>query len=96
MCMHAGLIPIVSREASVDVEDEYGVLLEDSTVDQIKSAVRRLSELPSDRLTTMSRKAWEHVRAQHTREKFSETYRHIISNILEQHGLHSNPPEGRK
>ena len=96
LCMHAGLIPIVSREASVDVEDEYGVLLEDSTVDQIKSAVRRLSELPSDRLTTMSRKAWEHVRAQHTREKFSETYRRIISNILEQHGLHSNRPEGRK
>jgi plasmid stabilization system protein ParE len=85
--MHAGLIPIVSREASVDIEDEYGILLEDSSVDQIKSAVRRVSEAPTDRLAAMSRKAWEHARTEHTRERFSQVYRSVISNILETRGL---------
>jgi glycosyltransferase involved in cell wall biosynthesis len=87
LCMHAGLIPIASREASVDIEDEYGILLEDSSIDRIKSAVRRVSEAPTDRLAAMSRKAWEHVRAEHTREKFSLVYRSVISNILETRGL---------
>jgi glycosyltransferase involved in cell wall biosynthesis len=87
LCMHAGLIPIVSREASVDIQDEYGILLEDSSIDQIKSAVRRVSEAPIDRLAAMSRKAWEHARTEHTRERFSQAYRSAISNILETHGL---------
>jgi len=87
LCMHAGLIPIVSREASVDIEDEYGILLEDSSIDQIKSAVRRVSETPTDRLAAMSRKAWEHARTENTRERFSQAYRSAISNILETRGL---------
>jgi len=87
VCMHAGLIPIVSRETSVDVGDGYGILLEESSVDRIKSAVRQVSELSAERLTTMSRKAWEHARAEHTQEKFSQVYRSVINNILETRGL---------
>jgi glycosyltransferase involved in cell wall biosynthesis len=87
LCMHAGLIPIVSMEASVDIQDEYGILLEGSSVDQITLAVRQVSELSTDRLREMSRKAWEHARTEHTREKFSHVYRSVISNILKTRGL---------
>jgi glycosyltransferase involved in cell wall biosynthesis len=87
VCMHAGLIPIVSREASVDVGDSYGILLKESSVDQVKSAARQVSELSTERLTTMSRNAWEHARAEHTREKYSHVYRNIINNLLETRGL---------
>jgi glycosyltransferase involved in cell wall biosynthesis len=86
-CMHAGLIPIVSREASVDIKDEYGILLEDSSIDLIKSAVRQVSQTSTDTLAAMSRKAWEHARAEHTREKFTQVYRSVINNILKTRGL---------
>jgi hypothetical protein len=88
--MHAGLIPIVSVEASVDVEDEYGIVLKESSVDQIKWAVDRLTEMSIDKLVSMSRKAWEHVRANHTRERFAEVYRDVVGNILEWRGLRTN------
>jgi glycosyltransferase involved in cell wall biosynthesis len=90
LCMHAGLIPIVSVEASVDVEDEYGIVLKESSVDQIKWAVDRLTEMSIDKLVSMSRKAWEHVRANHTRERFAKVYRDVVGNILEWRGLRTN------
>ena len=44
-CMHAGMIPIVSYESSVDIEPAYGAVLENCSVDTIRSSVRAVSEL---------------------------------------------------
>jgi len=81
ICMHAGLIPLVSYESSVDVED-FGVLFKDNSVKTIKSVVQMVSGLPSDQLQQMARKAWEFARANHTREKFTEEYNECILNIV--------------
>ncbi len=80
ICMHAGLIPLVSYESSVDVED-FGVLFKDNSVNAVKSAVQMVSGLPSDQLRQMARKAWEFARANHTREKFTAEYKECILNI---------------
>ncbi len=45
-CMHTGLIPIVNYETSVDVHENYGVLLKNSSIAEIQSAVRRIANLP--------------------------------------------------
>jgi glycosyltransferase involved in cell wall biosynthesis len=84
-CMHAGLIPIVSYEASVDVEEDYGVLLKESSIQEIKSAVQNLSKLPTKKLKEMARKSWEVVRENHTKEKFAQNYRKTIETILKNH-----------
>ncbi|MBW4632561.1 MAG: glycosyltransferase [Iphinoe sp. HA4291-MV1] len=84
-CMHAGLIPIVSYEASVDVDDDYGVILKESSVEEIKNSVQMISSLPAHQLKQMAKKAWEFVRAQHTKEKFAENYRNIMEKILVNH-----------
>jgi hypothetical protein len=81
ICMHAGLIPLVSYESSVDVED-FGVLFKDNSVNTIRSVVQMVSGLPSHQLRQMARKAWEFARANHTREKFTEEYKECILNIL--------------
>lgn len=81
ICMHAGLIPLVSYESSVDVHD-YGVMFRDSAVNTIKEAVQQVSTLPSEQLSRMSRKAWEFARDNHTREKFAAEYKKLIMNIL--------------
>lgn len=84
-CMHAGVIPIVSYETSVDVED-FGVMLSDCTVGKIQHCVREISERPSQELEMMAREAWVHVRAHHTREKFEEEYGKVIRQILTERG----------
>lgn len=81
VCMHAGLIPLVSYESSVDVED-FGVMFKDNSVNAIKSAVQMVSALPSDQLRQMARKAWESARANHTREKFTEEYKKLVLHVL--------------
>ncbi len=85
VCMHAGLIPLVSYESSVDVED-FGVMFKDNSVNTIKTSVQMVSNLPSGQLLQMARKAWEFARANHTREKFTEDYKELVSNLLEKSG----------
>ncbi len=80
VCMHAGLIPIVSYESSVDVND-FGVILKDNSITTIKNTVQIISDLSGEQLQGMARNAWEFARANHTREKFAEEYKRIILNI---------------
>jgi glycosyltransferase involved in cell wall biosynthesis len=80
-CMHAGVIPIVSYESSVDVDD-FGVILKNCSIAKIKDSVRMIAGLSAEELHLMSRKAWEHARANHTRERFAAEYRKVIEKII--------------
>lgn len=80
-CMQAGLIPVISYESGVDVFD-FGLILETSTIEEVKEAVRKVAGLPAADLETMSRKSWEYARANHTRERFGEKYRQAITGII--------------
>ncbi|AKG23272.1 glycosyltransferase [Calothrix sp. 336/3] len=84
-CMHAGLIPLVSYEASVDIADRYGVIFPESSVTEIKNTVQRIAKLPTSVLKNMSRSAWEFARQNHTQEKFATTYHQTIQSILANH-----------
>ena len=81
VCMHAGLIPLVSYESSVDVED-FGVMFKDNSVKAVQEAVRMVSTLPPGQLRRMARRAWEFARANHTREKFTEEYKKFVLTVL--------------
>ncbi|MDD3180111.1 MAG: glycosyltransferase [Opitutaceae bacterium] len=73
-CMHSGVIPVVTYEASIDTEN-FGILTGGDSVDDVIAGVRRLIDLPEADLLARSRAAWEHVRRVHTRENFRATYR---------------------
>jgi glycosyltransferase involved in cell wall biosynthesis len=81
-CMHAGLIPIVSREASVDVNETFGLVLKECSIAEIKNSIREISNLSGQELQRMARTAWNFARANHTRARFSEEYRKIITAIM--------------
>lgn len=86
-CMHAGLIPIVSRQASVDIAEDYGILIAEFSVEEIVREVEKLSLLTFAELQQMSRNAWEFARANHTRERFyNEFVRHMQNIIENRHG----------
>jgi glycosyltransferase involved in cell wall biosynthesis len=81
-CMHAGLIPIVTYEASVDVSDDYGVILKNVSVAEIKTQIQKIASLSPEELQAMARQSWEFARANHTRENFSQKYRDAIAEIV--------------
>ena len=83
--MHAGLIPIVNYESSVDV-DGCGVLLKQSTVEEIKEAVRTVSGMPAVELVRRMQQARAYAQANHTMERFLEVYRETMQTILATHG----------
>jgi glycosyltransferase involved in cell wall biosynthesis len=89
-CMHAGLIPIVSFESAVDVND-FGIILQDCSIDTIKENVRMVSCLPTVKLRQMSWDAWEFARANHTKETFAEEYRKMIVRIIDAKGHNEEP-----
>lgn len=82
-CMQGGLIPIVTYEASVDVNEEYGIMLETPTIDAIKNAVRSLSGLSGESLREMSKKAREFARMNHTKDIFIKNHREVIKTIVD-------------
>lgn len=91
-CLHAGLIPIVSRESGVDIPSEVGTVLAECSVAEIRRAARAVAELPAATLARMAEAAWTYARAHHTREKFAEDYRRAVLAILARRGLPQRAP----
>ena len=80
-CMHAGLIPVISYETGVDVED-FGIILDNCSIEEIKNSVKNISKLEAEDLESKSRSAWSFARKQFTRENFSARYKEVITSIL--------------
>ncbi|MFO0752917.1 MAG: glycosyltransferase [Thermodesulfovibrionales bacterium] len=79
-CMHEGLIPLVSYESGVDVED-FGILLRESSPDALREALHRIASLRPAEREERARKAWDYARKHHTRASFAEEYERIITGI---------------
>lgn len=81
-CLHAGLIPIISRESGVDVSKEVNAVLEDCSIEAIQDAVRQLASCSTSELERKSRNAWEFARANHTVENFEKQYGIMLEKIM--------------
>lgn len=79
--MHAGLIPIISKECGVSVDD-FGFVLKENTIEEIQKTIRYVSSLPAEELASRARRAWEYAQANHTREVFTMQFKNFV-NLLE-------------
>ncbi len=95
VCLHAGLIPLVTYETSVDVHD-FGELMADISIEGIRAQVRTMSSRPTDELRALAMKAWSHARANHSREKFALGYRTAVEDILAEWELKATNSKARK
>ena len=84
--MNASLIPILSYECGVDVGD-YGLILRENTIEEIKNSARLIAGLPASKLEHMARESWKYARENHTREAFGRKYRTAIDEIFATVGL---------
>jgi glycosyltransferase involved in cell wall biosynthesis len=80
-CMHAGIIPIVTAEASVDVDD-FGIVLESASIDAIRKAALALSTASTDELRRRAMSAWNTARSSHTRDIFAERYQRFVNEVV--------------
>lgn len=80
-CMQAGLIPIVTRESSVDIEN-FGFLITDITVKGIENLIKKISTQDAEELKLKSKAAWNHVREKHTKDSFSKEYKKFVKEKL--------------
>jgi L-arabinose isomerase len=95
--LQAGLIPIVSYESGVDAHD-FGLVLNDCTVEEIECNVRSISERPIEELKKMSRSAWEFARENNTKENYAKVFRSTMERIILKeavlrHGKNTNTME---
>ena len=79
-CLHAGLIPIISYESGVNAE--FGFILKDCCMEEIKNAIKWLAALSTEELKQKSLQAWKYARANHTREKFTHEYEKFVVNLV--------------
>lgn len=79
-CMHAGLLPACTVEASVDLGD-FGIGIGALDVTAVAAAARRIAALSGSELKLRARSAYEHVRAHHTRRTFSRAYETFASKV---------------
>src|SRR5690625_1746553 len=68
--MQAGLIPVVTREASVDVAPGFGVELAQDSLDSIMRSARDLAARPAPELEAMARRAREGSRVFCSSERY--------------------------
>jgi glycosyltransferase involved in cell wall biosynthesis len=81
VCMHCGLIPIVTRSASIDVGD-FGCETRSERIEDIMESTRSVAALPFAELAARARGAWDHARRVHTRENFRRVWRAYARDTL--------------
>lgn len=80
-CMNHGLIPIVTKECGIDLQ-EWGVCLDDYHVDYIKEKVRSCALCDVDTLEKYHNEVFEYSRKKFNLQRYSQDFRQIIMDIL--------------
>jgi hypothetical protein len=80
--MHAGMVPICTRETSVDLMD-FGLLIKDGSVQAVQDACMEFVSMAPDEVELRARKSYDHVRKFHTREQFARNYRKFAELIAQ-------------
>ncbi len=84
--LHAGLIPIVTRQSGVDVEP-FGITLQTASVEEIRAAVKTVAALPENEMRDRALGAWTYAQTYHTRETFRHEYARFVDRIFAERHL---------
>ena len=82
-CMNQGLIPVVSRACGLDVED-YGVVLDPCTIEEISTVVSMLSSYSAAQCREMSVRARKAAASDFSESKFANNMTKAIQYMIAQ------------
>ncbi len=81
--LHAGLIPIITRQSGVDAEP-FGIELKTASIPEIIDAVKRIASLGDGELRSRSLAACNYAQKHHTKEQFKESYASFIDKVMKE------------
>lgn len=80
-CMTQGIIPIITPDTGIDVED-FGVMLPDTKISTIRRIAREMAEMPTERIQAMAAKAQQVATERYTAENFRARITEILEELL--------------
>ncbi|GAB4165222.1 MAG: hypothetical protein Fur0032_01840 [Terrimicrobiaceae bacterium] len=80
-CQHAGLVPIATREASVDLQP-FGIEISTGTVEAVESAMEEFAAGSAANAESRARASWEYVRTIHTIDSFRNAYAQFVDHLI--------------
>ena len=81
-CMAKGLIPLISKSASISLPDKTGFYINDNDANTLISVLKKVCLLPDDELMERSVNASNFVSENHTLEHFMKRYEKFLVDIL--------------
>ena len=94
LTMHAGVIPICSRESGLDIEPDVGIMLDDCSLEAIEDAVRSVAGRSDANLAAMSEQAHRYAATHHSAEAFVSRYRSLAEDLLADPASYRSRPLG--
>jgi glycosyltransferase involved in cell wall biosynthesis len=91
LAMGTGVLPLVNKETGVGVGD-FGIMLEDSSVDAIRRAVASVAFLSPAELKGRAKKAWDYVHDYHSKARVGHEFRAVVDE-LEKHRTNAKESE---
>jgi glycosyltransferase involved in cell wall biosynthesis len=79
--MHAGMVPICTHEASVDLGN-FGILVKEGSVEAVMEAAFQFASLSDSEVAERARASYDHVRKYHTRDQFKKNYKIFAKTLL--------------
>jgi hypothetical protein len=80
-CMAFGLIPILTAQTNIDIEN-FGMLLPENSIADIQKTILAAAEMDIDECRKRSRLAASVVRENYTPEKFNSNLKNAIERIM--------------
>lgn len=81
-CMHAGLIPVTTPQAGIDVDPSWGLVFTELSVEAVQHAVRTVAGLTAHRLTAMARASHEEAQRVYSRERYEAVLGRVLDQVL--------------
>jgi len=78
--MSNGLVPILTREAGIDLQD-CGILFADDHIETIDQTICEAAQLPAGAVEAMSQRTYEAAKRNFSEEAFLQRWRKILSDI---------------
>jgi glycosyltransferase involved in cell wall biosynthesis len=80
-CINQGLIPLISKECGLDVED-FGSIIEPCTIEDIQHQIRRFSSYPAEQCRALSLSARQRALMEFSEDIFSRNFEAALYTLL--------------